>query len=870
MAIRTPYSTGIPGLDRVLCGLNPGDNLVWQVETMDDYAAFVKPFIDAAHKQGRPVTYFRFSRHAPVVPEGEGLNVVRLDPQAGFETFLGAIHAAVERNNGNAYHVFDLISDLAADWYSDQMVGNFFLLICPFLRRFDTLAYFAILRNHHSNYASVPVTETTQILLDVYRHQESLYIHPLKVDDRSSPGMYKLHVWETDGVRPVTESHVIADVLTGSERPALGLARRHLGVWSRTFLRAEEMFEDLRSGRISAEETRPMTRRLLRMAVSRHDRILRLAERYLDLSDLVYIGTRMLGTGLIGGKSVDMLLAQAILRKADPRWADLIETHDSFFIPSDVFYTYLVRNDCWAIRKRQLEAADYLEGSEEAYDRILNGQFPPHIEKRFAAMIDYFGQSPLVVRSSSLLEDSFGNSFAGKYDSVFCANQGPHAKRLNEFIDAVKRVYASAMHREALVYRARHGLLASDEQMALLVQRVSGAQYGRYHFPHIAGVGFSFNPYVWNENIDPDAGILRLVFGLGTRAVDRTDTDYTRLVALNDPMRRPEDTAEDLARRVQHKVDVIDLEQNERVTISFSEAAAQARNIPMPLFASRDLRLDRFAQERGLRRAAALRLTFDNLLSKTAFAEDMRAMLATLQEAFDYPVDIEFAANFDPDGRYRIALVQCRPLQVKGLNQPVDPPKDIPQGDILFAASGPVIGRSRFCPIDRLIYVVPAVYGNMPVKKRYAIARLIGQLNRLAKDNPGSPATALLGPGRWGSTTPSLGVPVSFAEINGVSVLCEIVAMRDDLVPDVSFGTHFFNDLVELDVLYCALQVEKPEILLNTGFFEGAPNALLRLLPDAAPWEDAVRVIDVREAVPGRSVRLWADTLRQRVLCYVA
>lgn len=869
MAIRTPYSTGIPGLDRVLCGLNPGDNLVWQIEAMDDYAAFVQPFIASARKQGRNINYYRFSRHEPVVHEGEGVQVVRLDPQAGFETFLGTIHSAVQRGGADTFHVFDLISDLAADWYSDQMVGNFFLLICPFLRRFDTLAYFALLRNHHSNYASVPVTETTQILLDVYRHHASLYIHPLKVEARSSPGMHKLHVWEADGVRPVTESHVIADVLTRSERATLGLARRHLGVWSRTFVRAEEMLDDLRDGVISANEAKKMTKRLLRMAVSRHERILALAERYFDLSDLVYIGTRMLGTGQIGGKSVDMLLARAILRKADPRWADLLETHDSFFIPSDVFYTYLVRNDCWAIRKRQLEAADYLEGSEEAYERILGGQFPPHIEKRFAAMLDYFGQSPLVVRSSSLLEDNFGNSFAGKYESVFCANQGPHKQRLAEFINAVKRVYASAMHREALAYRARHGLLGSDEQMALLVQRVSGAQYGHYHFPHIAGVGYSFNPYVWSENIDPHAGILRLVFGLGTRAVDRTDTDYTRLVALNDPMRRPEDTAEDVARRVQHKVDVIDLQQNERITVTFSEAIAQARSIPMNLFASRDLRLDRFAQERGLRRAAALRLTFDNLLSKTSFADDMHDMLATLQDAFEYPVDIEFAANFDPDGKYRIALVQCRPLQVKGLNQPVDPPKNISPADILFSAPGPVIGRSRFSTMDRLIYVVPAVYGNMPVKKRYAVARLIGQLNQLAKEARSLPATALLGPGRWGSTTPSLGVPVSFAEINTVSVLCEIVAMRDDLVPDVSFGTHFFNDLVELDVLYCALQVEKPDILLNHAFFETAPNALRRLIPDAAPWEDAVRVIDVREAAPGRAVRLWADTLHQRVLCYL-
>ena len=155
-------------------------------------------------------------------------------------------------------------------------------------------------------------------------------------------------------------------------------------------------------------------------------------------------------------------------------------------------------------------------------------------------MLDYFGQSPIIVRSSSLLEDNYGNAFAGKYESVFCANQGPHAKRLQDFLSAVKTVYASTMSEKALRYRAQRGLLDRDEQMSLLVQRVSGGCYGSLFFPQIAGVGLSRNPYVWSECIDPAAGVVRLVFGLGTRAVDRSDDDYTRIVALNAPERRPE------------------------------------------------------------------------------------------------------------------------------------------------------------------------------------------------------------------------------------------------------------------------------------------------------------------------------------------
>ena len=135
----------------------------------------------------------------------------------------------------------------------------------------------------------------------------------------------------------------------------------------------------------------------------------------------------------------------------------------------------------------------------EARRRILTGRFPEYLVKEFAEMLDYFGQSPIIVRSSSLLEDNYGNAFAGKYESVFCANQGPHAKRLQDFLSAVQAVYASSMSEKALRYRAQRGLLDRDEQMSLLVQRVSGGCHGSLFFPQVAGVALSRNPYVWNE-----------------------------------------------------------------------------------------------------------------------------------------------------------------------------------------------------------------------------------------------------------------------------------------------------------------------------------------------------------------------------------
>ena len=861
-------STGLPAVDTLVKGLRLGDNVVWEVETIDDYAAFVAPFVETALGQGREVLYFRFARHAPLVPDDERIRRVELDPQAGFETFLDAIHCAVEDAGKGAYHVFDSLSDLVADWYCDQMVGNFFQLTCPRLYELETIAYFGLLRGFHSSYATVLINETTQLLIAVYRREGKFYIQPLKVQERSSPHMYMLHALEEGATRPVTESHTVSEILTSSPRVPLGLTQQQIGVWTHTFVQAETLLEQVRKGEAAPKAVDAMVQRLLRMTISRDERVLRLARRYFDLANMVAIGRRLLGTGLIGGKSVGMLLARAILEQTDPRWTNLLEVHDSFYIPSDIFYTFLVRNGCWEIRKRQLKTTDYVEGAEKARQCILEGTFPEHIEKRFAAMLDYFGQSPIIVRSRSLLEDNFGNSFAGKYESVFCANQGSRDERLANFMAAVKTVYASTLSQPALSYRARHNLLDRDEQMALLVQRVSGAFHGKLQYPHVAGVAFSFNPYVWSAMIDPKAGMLRLVFGLGTRAVDRSDQDYTRIVALNAPQRRPEANRDEMQQYAQHNVDVLDLEANRLVTADFHEVMEQSPDVPIELFARRDAKLARLAHERGIRTVPPHVLTFDALISRTNFIRDMRDMLTILEEAYEYPVDTEFTVNFLDKETYKINLLQCRPFHVRAGVVPIEAPGHIDPERIVLETAGPVIGQSRVETIQRVIYVVPSVYGQLPIPERHGVARLIGRLNHLDEDDRPD-ITMLLGPGRWGTTTPSLGVPVSFAEINTVSVVCEIVAMREDLVPDVSLGTHFFSELVEVDALYLALFPNQENNLLKHEFFEGSKNLLRELLPDAAAYEHVIRVIDATRLPDRAKLTLHADTVKQRVMCYL-
>jgi hypothetical protein len=626
-----------------------------------------------------------------------------------------------------------------------------------------------------------------------------------------------------------------------------------------------EVLEAARTGALPAAEVEDIFERLLRMMVTRDERAVGLASRYLGLPDVLAIRKRLIGSGLIGGKSVGMLLARAILGKTNGHWRERLEPHDSFYIGTDVFYTYLVRNGCWHIRRNQRDPDHFLEGADEARQRILAGSFPPYIMEQFIAMLEYFGQAPIIVRSSSLLEDGFGNAFTGKYESVFCPNQGSPEERLAAFLSAVRTVYASTMSREALLYRSHRGLLDRDEQMAILVQRVSGAVRGHLFYPQVAGVGLSYNPYVWSEYIDPEAGVLRLVFGLGTRAVDRSDDDYTRVVALNAPERRPETNVDEAMEYGQHRVDVLDLEANRFASLHINDVVRASPDQPMDLFAS----AQRSRHDQHGRSRPRWVLTFEKLFSETSFVADMREMLRTLRDAYSYPVDVEYTANFLADGRYRINLVQCRPLQVREGGNIVAFPEGLASEDIVFEARGTIIGQSSFSTVDRVIYVVPSVYAELPINDRYSVARLVGRLTHAGSEGDPPGVIMLLGPGRWGTSTPSLGVPVTFAEINTVSVLCEIVAMGTNVVPDVSLGTHFFNDLVEANMLYLAIYPEKEGNSLNGVFFAERENRLAQLLPDEARWSSVVRVIDFVDAAKNKNLFINADCLRQRALCYL-
>jgi hypothetical protein len=853
-------STGLKGLDETLCDLKKGDNVVWQVDSVEDYSRFVEPYIDKALEDGRNIVYLRFAQHEPLVKRQPGIKVCQLDAKSGFETFSTQVHAIISMEGTETYYVFDCLSDLLNAWATDLMIGNFFRVTCPYLFELDTIAYFAILRNHHSNYTVARIRETTQLLLDVYSFEENVYVHPLKVWRRYSQTMFLPHLQQGEEFTPVISSIDASKLLSHISKKNLNGSARYLDHWDRVFMKAD----GLTKAPQDSNEARELVRELCRIMVGREKRISELAQNIFSLEDLINIKSRLIGSGFIGGKAAGMLLAQKILSNDKSfDWNQYLEPHDSFYIGSDVFYSYIVENGWWKLLMRQKTKEGYFNLAPEMKENILQGEFPDQIRERFQEIIEYFGQSPIIVRSSSLLEDSFGNSFAGKYESLFLVNQGDPEQRYREFEEAVRRVYASTMDQNALEYRLQRGLDQQDEQMALLVQRVSGSYQNQYFFPDAAGVGISHNTFVWNQGLDPKAGMLRLVFGLGTRAVERVEDDYPQTIALDKPLLRPYADREDASRFSQRNVDLLDTNENRLITMSVADLLNDGLNMKLDLITSQDLHTEKKMKEMGMKGRRAWTLTFEKLLSETDFPQVMQRMLKILESHYQYPVDIEFTVNLRNDDLFKINLVQCRPLQTKGLKAGVQIPENINPEKVLFASEGYTMGGSISQPITRIIYVDPQAYVDIPISKKYSIARLIGKLNRQIAYRETTP-TLVFGPGRWGTTTPSLGVPINFSEINKITVLVELAYEGGNLMPELSYGTHFFHDLVESDIFYVALFPQKENVVFNKDRLLERPNLLTNFLPEEQKWKNVVKVYEFES----NELQVMCDIVSQKIVCF--
>ncbi len=847
--------SGIPALDQVLDNIRMGDNVVWRVSDLDEFRRFADPFVEQAKKDGRNIIYFRFASHPELVPECPEVKRICVPLSHRFETFTVEIHKAIEQEGRDAFYVFDCLSELQTAWATDLMMGNFFRVTCPFLFILDTVAFFPIIRGRHSFNAITKIMNTTQLFLDVYSDagRETVYIRPQKVWNRSSETMFLPHLYKpAEGtIRPIQDgvqtSHFY-QVMNSCQRT---LEEQYVDSWDRFFTQAKVLHEN----RIPVEE---QCGRMCNIMMTRDERLRVLVKKHFKPEDYFRVRDHMVGTGMVGGKTCGMLLARAIIRNLAPDIDSVLEPHDSFYVGSDVFYTYIVDNDFWDIRVRQRTEEGYFPLAGELAERLRTGHFSREIQEQFTHILEYYGQDPYIVRSSSILEDGFDNAFAGKYESVFCANRGTPEERLEEFENAVRTVYASSASLSALDYRKRRGLDKRDEQMALLVMRVSGSAYGSYYMPCAAGVGYSFSPYKFLNDIDSSAGMLRLVAGLGTSAVDRTEGSYPRLVSLDKPEVTNFTTEAEKHQFSQRKAEVVDLKTRSlnRVPLDDLEPVLPAYVKNQVL--EHDTEAEASLHERGVWRNICF-ISCLGLVRNREMMEKMQRMMHLIQKEYGEPVDIEFTINVSESREYMINLLQCRPLQVFKDGGGVAVPENVPAEDILLETRHASMGLSRQVKLDRIVYVDPVKYYQLPYNEKTAIAALIGRINWKYRDT--GMHLMLLVPGRIGTSSPELGVPTAFSDISGFDAVCEIAESRAGYNPELSYGSHIFQDLVEAQILYTAVFPGERTIHFRPELLQQVPNRIGEI-PGGEEKQDVVCLADVSAL----DCRLYHDLTNEHIL----
>ncbi|MDO9694983.1 MAG: PEP/pyruvate-binding domain-containing protein [Candidatus Latescibacteria bacterium] len=611
---------------------------------------------------------------------------------------------------------------------------------------------------------------------------------------------------------------------------------------------------------------------LIRRLLSDQLAYLSIAKNVLTIRDFSEIMSRVIGPerglGKLGGKAAGFILAHDALSKArrQGRAVGEFKTPHTYYIRSDVILDFLKANGLSDLTNIKYREGEDLRRQYSILQRLYRtGRFPTYVIKRLSGILKTLGEVPLVVRSSSLLEDRLDAAFCGKYSSLFVANQGSLHDRMQELLRAVTQVYASVFNPAAIQYRNERGLLDFREEMACIIQPVVGRRIGRYWLPAFAGVAFGSNDYTWSPRLRREDGMVRLVAGLGTRAVDRVGEDYPKLFSPGQPSLRTVVHPDEILRYSQHYVDVVDLTDNEFVTVPLEQLMKEAGNrfpIAQQIFSI--YRDGQLIPATGLLfnvEPRDLVVTFDGLLERTGFARQMKEILDVLGETWRVPVDVEFAH----DGEH-LFILQCRPQSRAGHYARVEIPSGVRAEDRIFSAER-FVQMGQVEDIEYVVYVPGEDYAAIADYERLlAVGATIGQLNRVLPHRK----FVLMGPGRWGSRGDvKLGVRVDYADINHSRMLLEVARRKGDYVPDVSFGTHFFQDLLEADIGYLPLFPDDAGVIFNEEFLLGSPNSLADLLPARADLSGVVRVIHVPAVAQGRRLDIIMDADQGRALAFL-
>lgn len=590
------------------------------------------------------------------------------------------------------------------------------------------------------------------------------------------------------------------------------------------------------------------------------------AKNFIEVKDFVPLLKHVIGpaqgAGKLGGKTSGVFLAKKIIEKEKEKneYLQEISFPKSWYVSSDTTQNFIHYNDLDEVFHHKYLNPEEIRQEQLFLEQIFkNAVFQPEIVEGFRRILHDLEGKPLIIRSSSLLEDSFGAAFSGKYKSLFVPNTGTEEERLEALTNAIAEVYASVFGPAPIEYRRERGLLDFSEEMGVLIQEVIGTKIGPYFMPSYGGVAFSRNEFRWSPRIRRKDGVIRIVPGLGTRAVDRVGNDYPILVSPNRPELQVNPLVNEKIKYSPQFMDVINLETGAIETVNgidvFKKYGESFPGLDGIVSVQKEDHLS-IPQKMIFDPAESdMVVTFDGLFEKTPFLKQIKALLQVLEENIKTPVDIEFAS----DGK-TLYLLQCRPqsqlLDIK--RKPI--PKNVPRNHKLFSANK-YVTTGQIEHIEYIVYVIPEKYAALETREQMQqVAEIIGKLNS------GLPRRKfiLMGPGRWGSRGDiKLGVPVQYGDINNSSLLVEIAKEKGDYTPELSFGTHFFQDLVEADIKYLPLYPDQPDVIFNESLLLSSKNYLEQNLPNNRDMlnnmKEVVLVIRVDEIIDGGTLSVIMD-----------
>ncbi len=546
-----------------------------------------------------------------------------------------------------------------------------------------------------------------------------------------------------------------------------------------------------------------------------------------------YSNFARIGDGSLGGKGRGLAFIDSIIKKnpiCDNFNGISISIPRTVVLCTDIFDEFMRDNRLYPLALS--DAPD-----SEILDAFLRASLPSRLLEDFLTLFDSV-DAPLAIRSSSLLEDSHYQPFAGVYSTYMIPHLDDRARMLTMLCDAIKGVYASVFFADSKAYMTATSNVIDQEKMAVIIQEVVGRENGGFYYPSFSGVGRSLNYYPIGDEV-PEDGVAEVAVGLGKYIVDggvalRFSPRHPRHVLQTSELKTAlRDTQTTLYGLDVHNInDVFTPDDSFNLTRLSVQDAARTGSLRYmtSLFDFRDNVLRDYDDPTATGRRL---VTFNNMLKHDVFplAEAIDFMLTTGQSEMCRPVEIEFAGLVDDcrksDAKGRIFWLQIRPIVDR--KELVDDTLMEAPAERLLLRSDTALGHGNIEGVRHVVYIRPDTFNSLNNRN---LAAEIEKINRTFTER--GDGYVLIGPGRWGSSDPALGVPVKWPAISSARLIVETAF--DGYNIDPSQGTHFFHNLTSMGVGYFTVGPEgKGNGICDYAWLDSCP---------ATYRSDSVRIVE--------------------------